>query len=380
MHRGSSGVWRWWLAAAVLALLATAWASASQAQAPAQGRWTRVASGVDVDLYDVHFPSPDVGYAVGDQHTILRTADRGATWNPQGFRGPRRLWSVRALTDTHAWAAGDEGEIVMTTTGGPDWQPSVTDTNLAWQALSLVSDPESRASIQYSLVVGAQATARSTNVLGRSWRIPVNFPPAGGLSRPNLYGADVRSGTVGVVVGERAIYYRTADGSWSGSGHAETLYGVHLVDETTGWVVGTNGTILKTTDAGANWTAQASGTTATLYDVHFVDTLRGWVVGAGGMILATRDGGATWQPQESGVSADLRGVWFTGADEGWVVGGGGVILRTTTGGRPAATPVPTATATLPGEIRPAPTPTATPAAPQVWRIYLPSAFRAFKGP
>lgn len=380
VRRGASGVWRWWLVAVIIGLLAIAWASGLQAQTPAAAGWVPVASGVDVDLYDVHFPSPDVGYAVGDQHTILRTADRGATWTPQGFRRFRKLWAVRALTDTRAWAVGDEGTIVLTTTGGPTWESATTDTLHTFYGLSLVGLPENPISIQYSLAVGALGTARSTEVLGRSWRIPVNLPPAGGLSRPNLYGVDVRGGTVGVIVGERAIYYRTADGAWIGSGRAETLYGVHLVDETTGWAVGTNGTILKTSDAGASWTAQASGTTATLYDVHFVDRLRGWVVGAGGTILATRDGGTTWQPQESGVSADLRGVWFTGADEGWVVGGGGVILRTTTGGQPAATPHPTATATRPGEIRPAPTPTATPAAPRVWRLYLPTAFRAFKGP
>ncbi len=41
------------------------------------------------------------------------------------------------------------------------------------------------------------------------------------------------------------------------------------MDATTGYAVGDNGTILKTTDGGANWTAQTSGTTNNFFSVSF---------------------------------------------------------------------------------------------------------------
>lgn len=374
MHRRARAVWRWWLVGGLLALLPL-WLPGLQAQAPAQAGWTPVVvAGAESDLYDVHFPTPDVGYAVGANHVILRTADRGATWELQGFRSTRRLWSVQALTETHVWAAGDEGEITFST-DGRNWEFAPTNTSQHLYALTLVQDPAVPVAISTGLAVGDRAIGRMPSATsGRAWLTPVFFPPTGQLSQQPLYGASVRSASIGVVVGDRTIYFRTP-AAWQPLARTEVLYGVYLVDDATGWAVGTGGTILKTTDGGASWTAQVSGTSATLYAVHFVDPLRGWVVGAGGTILATRDGGATWQRQEAGTSADLRSVWFTSANEGWIVGQGGLILRTTTGGQPAATPTPSPIATVtPPAPTPTPRPTATPAPTGPTRIYLPAVF------
>jgi photosystem II stability/assembly factor-like uncharacterized protein len=79
-------------------------------------------------------------------------------------------------------------------------------------------------------------------------------------------------------------------------------------------------------------TPQSSGTTNDLRDVFFVDAKEGWVVGSGGIILHTSDGGGTWSPQNSATSGTLSGVFFIDADTGWAVGNAGTILRTTDGG------------------------------------------------
>ena len=46
---------------------------------------------------------------------------------------------------------------------------------------------------------------------------------------------------------------------------------VFFTEVNTGTVVGTEGTILRTTDGGVNWIAQSSGTTNHLYGVSFTD-------------------------------------------------------------------------------------------------------------
>ncbi|MGH9768975.1 MAG: YCF48-related protein [Blastocatellia bacterium] len=102
---------------------------------------------------------------------------------------------------------------------------------------------------------------------------------------------------------------------------------VRVSNSWNGWVVGNNGTILKTTNGGDAWTAQTSGTAANLRDVYFVDANHGWAVGDSGVILTTSDGGATWSPEQSGVAANLRGVFFANANTGFAVGDGGVILK-----------------------------------------------------
>jgi photosystem II stability/assembly factor-like uncharacterized protein len=111
------------------------------------------------------------------------------------------------------------------------------------------------------------------------------------------------------------------------------------------------GVILRSDDQGATWLT-ALTTPRALSGVHFVDETRGWAVGSEG-ILHTADGGATWQVQRPRVPGDpfvpaetLMDVTFVNAAEGVVVGaeppptpfppvleGPSLVLRTTNGGR-----------------------------------------------
>ena len=50
-----------------------------------------------------------------------------------------------------------------------------------------------------------------------------------------------------------------------------TLYGVFFTDANTGTAVGEYGTIIRTSNGGANWMCQSSGTTQVLRKVSFLD-------------------------------------------------------------------------------------------------------------
>ncbi len=62
------------------------------------------------------------------------------------------------------------------------------------------------------------------------------------------------------------------------------LNGICLTDANTGTAVGGDGTILRTTDGGANWMIQSSGTTYDLNAVCFTDVNTGTAVGDEGTI------------------------------------------------------------------------------------------------
>lgn len=73
----------------------------------------------------------------------------------------------------------------------------------------------------------------------------------------------------------------------------------------TGWAVGDNGTILKTTDGGNTWGLQTSGTTESLQSVHFINTQTGYIVGTNGVILKTvTGGGSTFFPPSLASPSD----------------------------------------------------------------------------
>ncbi len=56
------------------------------------------------------------------------------------------------------------------------------------------------------------------------------------------------------------------------------------------------------------WEPQVSGTGGILSEVTFINDSIGWVVGTGGTILHTTNGGHNWQTQVSGTSEWLRAI------------------------------------------------------------------------
>ena len=139
-----------------------------------------------------------------------------------------------------------------------------------------------------------------------------------------------------------------ADWTRLSTGVANTLESVYFVDPQTGWVAGSNGTILHTTDGGLSWQHQDSGSTEIVRDIFFLDQNRGWVVGDERLILRTTNGGNTWETQQCPADTKtLESIYFADANHGWISGGHytvsgtypwlwftahGFILRSTNGG------------------------------------------------
>ena len=43
-------------------------------------QWTQVSSGTTQNIYDLHFPTDSIGYAVGYSGTVLKSTDAGDSW------------------------------------------------------------------------------------------------------------------------------------------------------------------------------------------------------------------------------------------------------------------------------------------------------------
>jgi len=112
------------------------------------------------------------------------------------------------------------------------------------------------------------------------------------------------------------------------------LFDVCFTDQNTGYSVGMDGTILKTTDAGITWQTQNSGTFKTLGGVDFPSGEIGYVVGSEFTLLKTTNAGTTWETLPMDISY-LAAVEFTSTEIGYAVGANGntgVIIKTTDGG------------------------------------------------
>ena len=123
-------------------------------------------------------------------------------------------------------------------------------------------------------------------------------------------------------------------------------FGVDFIGAGSGWVVGSDATVLYTATVGKTWQTQtATPGGATLMDVCVLsDGKTGWAVGSGGTVLRTTDG-KTWNKVFSSAfnaTHSYTSVKFVDQKNGWIAGGvaagtfqgapAGAILRTTDGG------------------------------------------------
>jgi photosystem II stability/assembly factor-like uncharacterized protein len=114
------------------------------------------------------------------------------------------------------------------------------------------------------------------------------------------------------------------------------LSGVCFSDSVTVHAVGL-GYVLRSDDGGLHWTRH--DITGDFFQaIHFPTATTGYICGSGGTILKTTDAGRSWQIIREGGSfgkgnQPFRAVWFVSAEKGYRVGDGGLFWRTENGGK-----------------------------------------------
>ncbi|MCI0717289.1 MAG: YCF48-related protein [Chlorobi bacterium] len=117
------------------------------------------------------------------------------------------------------------------------------------------------------------------------------------------------------------------------SGVTNPLYDCDFVDQNTGWVSGSNGVILKTTNGGLNWFQQPSGVTKILQGIDAVDASVLYCVGYDETILKTTNGGNNWIAIRNGppmMGNSFFKAFFLNENTGWILGNN-YIMRTVNG-------------------------------------------------
>ena len=116
-----------------------------------------------------------------------------------------------------------------------------------------------------------------------------------------------------------------------------TLFDIEFYNKNTGWAVGENGTLLKTTNGGINWTLlinPAYNSNKILNAISIVDSVTYYFVGAHSTYIKTTNDGQTWIEIRNGPYGSGMGflsVYYLNKDTGWACGNYRV-LRTTNGG------------------------------------------------
>lgn len=294
--------------------------------------WTAVQV-ANVPLHDVTCPLGHV-YVAGDKGTLLYRAPDSAVCGGfvrQQVPTQADLLTVAFADLSYGAAAGKDPMIWETKDAGKTWTEAPqcgAVTFSVFNSLHLYAATK-------GLGVGStdKLTEASVKIYaGTTWLCPGET-----FADQSLLGT-FRLVDYGWFVGDTMgrIYHTPDEGStwfFTDTGKLKPLRGVAFTPQLVGLAVGDEGVILRSDDGtGVGWDPVMTLGTDDLYDVFFWEDKLAWVVGDNGTIMHTADAGKSWTYQIAPTAERLEAVCFTSSTEGWAVGAGGTILHTISGG------------------------------------------------
>jgi len=273
-------------------------------------------------------PAPRVGIVVGgrretDPAVVMRTEDDGATWTAAQVPSPTaRLYDVQFPTPQLGFACGLQGLLLRTTDTGRVWEAVTTPFEQAWFAAVQFLDEE-RGFLAGSKEGPLLACTRDG---GKTWE-RVRVP--GLATEGDLRDVCFVDGLLGLACGSNGLLLRTEDGgkSWQKIATGSTAWLRHLcfVDKQSGFAISGDGCLLATKDGGKSWETRGRfGGKGN--GIAFADVRRGLVVTMDGGLFRTENGGESFVLQQH-VNGELTVVVPLGKDGWWVFGNHGQAIR-----------------------------------------------------
>jgi photosystem II stability/assembly factor-like uncharacterized protein len=280
----------------------------------------------DINLFSVWFTDRLNGYIAGDLGTIYATTDGGTNWTEQTSGTSELLNCIRFIDRNTGFAAGQNGILLKTTNAGSTWNKISTGVSAA------IFDVHTKDG-QRILLACSGGALRATSDGGTTW-----LARGTSFSSNNVMSIAFADDSTGWIVGYQGNIDKTTNGgrTWrpQDSKTNELLYSVSFADTLVGTAVGRDGMILRTKDGGKTWTQQttASPITTSIQEIQYVDNRVGYMAIWYGLLLKTTDAGDNWWLQDNPCTTSLEGIHFTDTLTGCAVGWNGTILRTTDGG------------------------------------------------
>lgn len=239
---------------------------------------------IGANLSDIAFTDDKTGYIVGQAGTILKTTDRGETWEYLSTGKLLNYTMIRFTDEQTGYVAGGGGFLMKTTDAGETWTRLETGITKTASDMYWIDN-------NTGFLCGANIRELlKTNDGGQTWY--------------NVY--------------PDLVFY---------GGYVNS---VHFPTPLIGYASGSIGTVLKTVDGGETWTATTSEPMLDLRDIFFVNADTGFVAGEQGYFAWTFNGGANWD-YTNDFSITGKHLYFTDHLNGYAIDGNN-FMKTTDGG------------------------------------------------
>jgi photosystem II stability/assembly factor-like uncharacterized protein len=291
-------------------------AATSMALASGGGRdlsWQLTPTGSTARLRGLSVVNEKLVWTSGSMGTVLRTTDKGASWESVGTPGTSELQfrDIEAFDRRNAVilaiGEGELSRVYVTSDGGQTWQLGFrnTDPNAFFDCMTFF---DRRHGLALSDPVNGRFRIIATSDGGRSWRVvDADMPPA-------LAGEFAFAASGQCLVSSGDILGGHGDEAWFGTGGAAVAR------------------VFRSHDGGKSWRVSAtpmhSNALAGIFALAFRDEDHG--LAAGGdlvtpaaspdMLALTRDGGRTWKLVEDAPNEYRSGAHWMNDREALVVG------------------------------------------------------------
>ncbi|GJM35494.1 MAG: hypothetical protein DHS20C18_44950 [Saprospiraceae bacterium] len=267
-------------------------------------------------------------WIVGSYRAIAYSENGGFSFIDQVPGNRNSLSLIDFVDEQNGWVLGGNETLLRTSNGGDEWTEIALPEDFN---VSIQNDGVAFSADEFWL--SSSRKIFRTLDAGVTWD---SIYEGNGI----VYGMTIAGNKVFAITSQGGISKGNVSGDgWEelSSGIDEWLTDIQFPSELVGYVVGRNGTILKTTDGGDNWTMLDAQTTTNFQSVYFNDEQTGWIVQNSNSdeLLFTEDGGQTWTVQNVSLSTFWKKIQFIDAQTGFLVGGSansGKVAQTIDGG------------------------------------------------
>jgi len=290
------------LAGVLLMTTASGAATAQEAVATGAQQLAPVHTGIPHDaIYDMALNGKK-GIAIGAFGTILESDDAGASWKKVESGTEFALLGLAVVGDKRL-IVGQRGTVLV---GKPDggWEPGNSGSEARLLQVGMNSSGLAVAVGEFGTVMRSRDAGKTWEKLTLDWAA---FREDG--YEPHLYTSNVDEAGRVVIAGEFSYVIISEDGgdTWNLATKGDkSIFAMHLQDDGTGFAVGQEGLVMKTTDRGATWQTLNPNSNANLFGVW--SSKQGEVVITGQRaLLRSSDGGNTFT-----ASTDIEIIrnWF----------------------------------------------------------------------
>lgn len=290
--------------------------------APPPVPWTLYNTGVPYSLFGVDFSDidPNIGVAVGQGGTVIKTTDAGEEWTLTYSN--INIWMNDVKFDPNTpgvvWAAGMGGVIIKSTDNGDTWTV-VRPFDTPDHTIRGIGVPSGISG--YATFIGYAGTFFETFNGGATFtqRFDIPFTMHSIAYSPNFPtdGRGIISGTDG------KVWNTTNSGvTWipRNTNRYDYLNDVVFINPDEAIICGNNGTILRSTNWGKNWSLNTQYLTSE--HLRSIDAFGNIVTlcGDNGKIMTSSNAGITFADQLNGENRHLYAVSLRSSYVGVVVG------------------------------------------------------------